>query len=152
MTAVVPRPFPRLVRMIVPEIRLPAAARGVPITLSGEDLGAIAEQVEELVGLRRRVGLVDAGSLAAELGVARDWVYDNADRLRGVRWAMDGEHGCGPMRSRPAKRRATPSASRHTGPNRRRCACGAPRSSSELARTRLAVLSDAPGRRLRATV
>jgi hypothetical protein len=81
MTAVALQPLSRLVRVIVGEIQLPAAGRGQPITLSGEGLDAIAEQVEELVGVRRRLGVVDAGALAAELGVARDWVYANAESV-----------------------------------------------------------------------
>src|SRR5947209_5515834 len=86
MSAAAARAGSRLVRVVVREIQLRAAGRGQPITLSAEDLDAIAEQVEEeVVDLRRRVGLVDARALAAELCVARDWVYANADRLGGVR-------------------------------------------------------------------
>ncbi|MFL5864147.1 MAG: hypothetical protein ACJ780_25815 [Solirubrobacteraceae bacterium] len=46
---------------------------------------ALAEHLAELASARPRIGLVDARDLAEELGVARDWVYANAERLGGVR-------------------------------------------------------------------
>ena len=40
---------------------------------------------ELVASARPKVGLIDARELAEELGVARDWVYANAERLGGVR-------------------------------------------------------------------
>ena len=53
--------------------------------LHGEDLDAISEYVAQLAVFPGRATLVDARTLAAEFGVARDWVYANADRLGAVR-------------------------------------------------------------------
>jgi hypothetical protein len=103
--------------VIVREIQLRAVVRGQPITLSAEELDAIAEQVEEdVVDLRRRVGLVDARTLAAELGVARDWVYTNADRLGGVRLG-DGPRGAAAVRRGAGARSGE--RSRHCGQGER---------------------------------
>jgi hypothetical protein len=44
------------------------------MTLDSEDVDAIARRVAELLGQTR--GLVDAQSVAAELKVERDWIYD----------------------------------------------------------------------------
>ncbi len=85
MGPVAPRTVARIVRVIVGEIELRAAQRGQSIMLHAEDLDAISEHVAELAALPDRAALVDARTLAAELGVARDWVYANADRLGAVR-------------------------------------------------------------------
>lgn len=85
MAAVAPRVLSQLVRVIASEIEMRAAHRGQSVSLNAEDFEAIAEEVAELALFPGRVGLVDARALAAELGVARDWVYANADRLGGVR-------------------------------------------------------------------
>ncbi len=46
----------------------------------------MGEHIAELVASARpKVGLIDARELAEELGVARDSVYANAERLGGVR-------------------------------------------------------------------
>jgi hypothetical protein len=75
----------RLVRAVARELELRLARRGHSLALKTEDFDEIAEQVAELVGAPRRLGLVDARAVAEELGVARDWVYANADRLGAVR-------------------------------------------------------------------
>jgi hypothetical protein len=85
MAAVAPRVLSRLVRVIAGEIEVRAARRGQSVSLNADDFEAIAEQVAELAVFPGRVGLVDARALAAELGVARDWIYANAERLGGVR-------------------------------------------------------------------
>jgi hypothetical protein len=82
---VAPRVLLRLVRVIAREVELVAARRGQSVTLDAADFEAIAEHVAALEVVPQRVGLVDARALAAELGVDRDWVYVNADRLGGVR-------------------------------------------------------------------
>lgn len=48
-------------------------------------VAAIAERVADLLRGEPRVGLVDAATLAAELGVSRDFVYAHADELGGRR-------------------------------------------------------------------
>ena len=75
----------RLVRAVARELELRLARRGDPLALRTEDFAEIAEQVADLVAAPRRLGLVDARAVAEELGVARDWVYANADRLGAVR-------------------------------------------------------------------
>ena len=56
------------------------------MALDYEEIEAIAERIAELVSSTpSATGLVDARDLAEQLGVARDWVYANADRLGGVR-------------------------------------------------------------------
>jgi hypothetical protein len=85
VSVVAPRVVARMVRVIAGEIELRAAQRGQSVTLSAEDFEAIANHVAQLAVIPGTAGLVDARALAAELGVARDWVYANADRLGAVR-------------------------------------------------------------------
>ena len=50
------------------------------------EIDAVAEHLAEVVSpAPANVGLVDARELAEQLGVKRDWVYANAERLGGVR-------------------------------------------------------------------
>ena len=75
----------------------------VTLTLSAEQVEQIAECVAELLSANaapaQTGGLVDAQTVAAALGVSRDWVYDHADQLGGVkvgdgqrpRWRFDLE-------------------------------------------------------------
>jgi len=75
-----------LALVIAREIELRATHRGGLVALDFEEIEAIAERIAELVSSAPpATGLVDARDLAEELGVARDWVYANADRLGGVR-------------------------------------------------------------------
>jgi hypothetical protein len=74
-----------LVRLIATEIERHALSRGQLVQLDIVDFDAIAEQVAAFVLSRERRRLVDARTLALELGVARDWVYANAERLGVVR-------------------------------------------------------------------
>ncbi len=75
-----------LALVVAREIELLATRRGRLEALDVEEIEAVAEHIAELVASTRpRVGLVDARELAEELGVARDWVYANAERLGGVR-------------------------------------------------------------------
>jgi hypothetical protein len=85
VTHVAPRGVARMVRVIAGEIELRAARRGQSVVLHAEDLDAIAESVLQLAVMPGEVGLVDARAMAAELGVGRDWVYANADRLGAIR-------------------------------------------------------------------
>jgi hypothetical protein len=58
------------------------------VTLAAEDVDAIAYRVVELLAEQQphpATGLVDAASLARELGVSRAYVYDHADALGGIR-------------------------------------------------------------------
>ena len=76
----------RLTLVIAREIELFAARRGRLMGLDVEDIEAVAEHIAQLVeSAPPRVGLVDAQALADQLGVARDWVYANAERLGVVR-------------------------------------------------------------------
>jgi hypothetical protein len=70
---------PPLALVIAREIELLATRRGRLVAFD-------VEEIAELVASARpKVGLIDARELAEELGVARDWVYANAERLGGVR-------------------------------------------------------------------
>ena len=76
----------RIALVIAREIKGLATRRGSLAAFDVEEIDAIAERIAELVSAARpKVGLVDARDLAEELGVARDWVYANAERLGGVR-------------------------------------------------------------------
>jgi hypothetical protein len=72
--------------VIAGELELLAIRRGRLLAFDVDEVEALAEHLAELVASARPSGgLVDARDLAEELGVARDWVYANADRLGGVR-------------------------------------------------------------------
>ena len=76
----------RLALVIAREIELFAARHGRLMGLDVEDIKAVAEHIAQLVeSAPPKVGLVDAQALAEQLGVARDWVYANAERLGVVR-------------------------------------------------------------------
>ena len=76
----------RLAAVIAREIELLATRRGRLVAFDVEEIQAVAEHLAELVASARpAIGLIDARDLAKELGVARDWVYANAERLGGVR-------------------------------------------------------------------
>jgi len=55
------------------------------VALDDDDVEAIARRVAELLQPPVTGVLVDARRLAAMLGVERDWIYTNAERLGGVR-------------------------------------------------------------------
>jgi hypothetical protein len=58
------------------------------VTLEPDDVEAIAERVAELLderGAGLPVRYVDAAQLARLLGVDREWVYEHAPRLGGIR-------------------------------------------------------------------
>jgi hypothetical protein len=75
-----------LALVIAREIELLATRRGRLVAFDVEEIEAVGEHIAELVASARpKVGLIDARELAEELGVARDWVYANAERLGGVR-------------------------------------------------------------------
>jgi hypothetical protein len=82
-------PVPRIAHLalvIAREIELLATRRGRLVAFDVEEIEAVGEHIAELVASARpKVGLIDARELAEELGVARDWVYANAERLGGVR-------------------------------------------------------------------
>ena len=72
--------------MIAREIELLATRDGRLGAFDNEEIAAVAERIAQLaVSALPNVGLIDAQELADELGVARDWVYANAQRLGGVR-------------------------------------------------------------------
>ena len=76
----------RLAVVIAHELERLATRRGSLLALDVEEIEALAEHLAALVASARpSVGLIDARDLAEELGVARDWVYANAERLGGVR-------------------------------------------------------------------
>lgn len=75
-----------LAQLISNEIELMAMRRGVQLALDGADIGVIADRVaRSLVDGPYAGRLVDAGELAQQLGVAREWVYANARRLGAIR-------------------------------------------------------------------
>ena len=61
----------------------------VTLTLTDDQLAALAERVAEMLSAKtapaQAGGLVDAATIAAALGVSREWVYDHADQLAGVK-------------------------------------------------------------------
>ncbi len=77
----------RLAVLIAREIELLATRHGRLVAFDVEEIEAVAEHLAELVASSPppTVGLIDARDLAEQLGVARDWVYANAERLGGVR-------------------------------------------------------------------
>jgi hypothetical protein len=80
---------PPLALVIPREIELLATRRGRLVAFDLEEIEAVAEHIAELVASARpKVGMIDARELAEELGVARDWVYANAERLGGCGWGM----------------------------------------------------------------
>ena len=63
-----------------------ATRRGRLLVFDIDEIDAVAERLAEVLSSApANVGLVDAQELAEQLGVARDWVYANAERLGGVR-------------------------------------------------------------------
>lgn len=69
-----------------------AAIAGVPGHANGAVLVSILDELRELraaveasLAQPQPSGLVDAGTVAAVLGVSRAWVYEHADELGGVR-------------------------------------------------------------------
>jgi hypothetical protein len=77
----------RLASLIAREIELLATRHGRIVAFEVDEIDAVAEHLAELATSTSAptVGLIDARELAELLGVARDWVYANADRLGGVR-------------------------------------------------------------------
>jgi hypothetical protein len=76
----------RVAMVIARELELLATRRGRLLAFDVDEIEALAEHLAELaVSARPSMGLIDARYLAEELGVARDWIYANADRLGGVR-------------------------------------------------------------------
>lgn len=62
-----------------------------PTHLAPEDVEAIAQRVAEILDSRPQRSLVDASELARELGVEREWVYANAERLGAMRLGTVGD-------------------------------------------------------------
>jgi hypothetical protein len=84
--SVAARASSRLAAVIARELELLATRRGSFLALDAVEIESLAEHLAALVASARpSVGLIDARDLAEELGVARDWVYANAERLGGVR-------------------------------------------------------------------
>lgn len=76
----------RLAPRIAREIVLLATRRGSLLVFDIDEIDAVAEHLAEVLSpAPANVGLIDAQELAEQLGVARDWVYANAERLGGVR-------------------------------------------------------------------
>jgi hypothetical protein len=76
----------RLAPRIAREIVLLATRRGRLLVFDIDEIEAVAEHLAEVLSpAPANVGLVNAQELAEQLGVARDWVYANAERLGGVR-------------------------------------------------------------------
>ena len=57
----------------------------VTFTLSSDQLPVLADIVAERLHATPARRLVDAATVAAALGVSRDWVYDHAAELGGIR-------------------------------------------------------------------
>jgi hypothetical protein len=86
---------PPLALVIAREIELLATRRGRLVAFDVEEIEAVGEHIAELVASARpKVGMIDARELAEELGVARDWVYANAERLGGCGWGMVRARDC----------------------------------------------------------
>jgi hypothetical protein len=83
--SVAARASARLATLIARELELFATRSGRLLAFDVDQIQALAEHLAELASARPSIGLVDARDLADELGVARDWVYANAERLGGVR-------------------------------------------------------------------
>jgi hypothetical protein len=83
--SVAARASTRLATLIARELELFATRSGRLLAFDVDQIQALAEHLAELASARPSIGLVDARDLADELGVARDWVYANAERLGGVR-------------------------------------------------------------------
>jgi hypothetical protein len=92
--SVAARASSRLALLIAREIELLATRHGRLVAFDVEEIEAVAEHLAELAASTPppTVGLIDARELAEQLGVARDWVYANAERLGGVRLG-DGPRG-----------------------------------------------------------
>jgi hypothetical protein len=76
----------RLALVIAREIEVLGTRDGRVVAFDIEEIQPVAERIAGLVtSVRPAVGLVDARDLADELGVERDWVYANAERLGAVR-------------------------------------------------------------------
>ena len=86
-SSVATRGSSRLATLIAREIELLATRHGGLVAFEIDEIDAVAEHLAELAVStpRAAVGLIDARELAERLGVARDWVYANADRLGGMR-------------------------------------------------------------------
>jgi hypothetical protein len=85
-TSIRVRASSRLAPRIAREIVLLATRRGRLLVFDIDEIDAVAEHLAEVLApAPANIGLVDAQELAEQLGVARDWVYANADRLGGVR-------------------------------------------------------------------
>jgi hypothetical protein len=106
----------------------------VTLTLTAEQVEQIAGRVAELLSATKPAqagGLVDATTVAAALGVSRDWVYDHASQLGGVkvgdgdrpRWRFNladalaaFEPAGEPTRATPRRRRPSNGNGRHLLP------------------------------------
>ena len=79
--------YPRLASLIARELELLATRHGRIVAFEVDEIDAVAEHLADLATSTSApaVGLIDAREFAQLLGVARDWVYANADRLGGVR-------------------------------------------------------------------
>jgi hypothetical protein len=118
-----------LALVIAREIEPLATRRGRLVAFDVEEIEAVGEHIADLVASARpKVGLIDARELAEELGVARDWVYANAERLGGCGWGMvragvalrrrARTTGTGGERDRrPATKQRSGAATARTAPN-----------------------------------
>lgn len=107
----------------------------VTLTLTDDQLDVLADLVAERLSANAAPspsgGLVDAQTVAAALGVSRDWVYDHADQLGGVkvgdgdrpRWRFDLERARNawqpagePERAKPRRRQTSNGNGRHLLP------------------------------------
>ena len=85
-TSIGVRASSRLALLIAREIEQLATRHGRLLAFDVGELEAVAQRLAELVAYApRTVGLVDAQDLAEQLGVDRDWVYANAERLGAIR-------------------------------------------------------------------
>ena len=105
------------------------------LTLTDDQLDVLAERVAGLLRANaapaQSGGLVDASTIAAALGVSRDWVYDHAAELGGIRagngdrprWRFDLEQARNawqpagePERAKPRRRQPPNGNGRHLLP------------------------------------
>lgn len=77
-------------------VRLQGTTRSCPMKLDADDIEQIARRVADLIGARGASSrqpvtaepaprFIDAAAVARLLGVERDWVYEHAQQLGGIR-------------------------------------------------------------------
>lgn len=128
--------MPRIAN-VTPTTDVPTHRLGATSALTQRErllVAAIAEHVAHLLQGRRHVRLVDAATLAAELGVSRDFVYTHTDELGGkrigdgprgrLRFDLDQALAVWASRSTKASREPKPPPSETSPPRRRKRATG----------------------------